>query len=318
MQHGTSELITMNDPITPDHLSAFADGELDSASTMRLLELMASDPGLARQALDAQKFKQAVGRSMQMQVPPMPADLQARITQIAQSVDADHDQPSQPSAPLAFPPQPTTAATPPPRPPSQGPLWFIGRWSPAAIAAMLLIATLVARIVPASTAEVFDPDRHLAYPGIIPVSQVDRFASRHVRCLDQIESLRETTKFPEKVELLPLSVEQVVGCRPGPTLDLSTLGYTFWKAGECGIPQNKAVHLIYRALPDTGRQDSLSLWMVRDDGQLSIEEGQTYLATPESAVHPVIVWRDGGMVYYLVGDAMPLVRNVADQLATRK
>ncbi len=314
--------MAMNDPITPGDLSAFADGELDSTATMHLLEQMAKDPTLAQKALEAQRLKQAIGRSMQRIVPAPPAELRQHLEQMM--LEADHPDQASGSTRLTFPssesPAPSKASgSPSPRSGSvlEGRLLgLMGRWSPAAAAAVLLLAAVLTRLLPASSAEVFDPDRHVAYPGIIPVSQVDQFMGRHVRCMDQIEPLRESNKFPLQVEQLPSTIEKVIGCKPLSPLDLSALGYTFWKAGECGIPRKKAVHLIYRALPDTGRQDSLSLWMVRDQGQLDIPERQTCLATPENAVHPVIVWRDGGLVYYLVGDAEPLVRTVADSLAS--
>jgi hypothetical protein len=203
---------------------------------------------------------------------------------------------------------------------------------PAAVAAGLLIAALLTRVPPnttaspdagqpvtaVSSAEPFDPLRHVAYPDVLPVAQVDRFMNRHVHCLDKIEALRESTKFPTEIALLPDSIKDAIGSKPYPTLDLSALGYAFWQAGECSIPGSPAVHLMYKALPETGRTDSLSLWIVADDGQLHLQEGKTYLASPENAVHPIIVWRDRGMVYYLVGDARPLVEGAAQQLASGK
>jgi hypothetical protein len=307
----------MDDPKMTDNIAAFVDGELDSAAMGRLLEQMAGDPAMTQQALAAYQMKQAIRRSLQSETLETPAKLRSEIATSLGGMTERGDQPQPAANALTM-----QAAT--------GSWWARGpalrRWVPAMAAAVLLLAAVVARIAPGTGGEpgtktggdLLHTVQQPQDPGILPASQVDRFVARHVRCQSQIDKLRESVQFPTEVAMLSGSIETFVGSRPGIALDLTELGYTFWKAGECRIPSSPAVHLIYRAMPQSDRHDSLSLWMERDQGQLAnLEEGKTYRASPDNAVHPTFVWRDGGMIYYLVGDALDAAEPTAMQLATR-
>jgi hypothetical protein len=50
------------------------------------------------------------------------------------------------------------------------------------------------------------------------------------------------------------------------------------------------------------------------DSSLNIEEGRVYTAADATQPHPTLLWREGEMVYYLVGDAMPNVQQAATVL----
>jgi hypothetical protein len=289
-----------------DDAAALVDGELDEPALARVLEKLARDPELARQALAARRLKMAVARQMQGQAPALPDALRQRVAALMDDGPMQSQEAVETRRPVA-------TAT------SANPIGRIGRWAPALVAAMLLLAALIARVAPLAT-DMPGPgwDSEASYAAVLPASQMSRFASRHERCQFQRQMIREIADFPTQVERAPASIEAIIGSKPHTTLDLSALGYTFWKAGECGIPGGASVHLMYRATDESLPSKWLSLWIVRDEGQLDMEEGITFVATPPNAAHPIIVWRDNGTIYYLVGDAMPVVRQAAVQLAMRR
>ncbi len=266
-------------PITDmQRIASFADGELSGHDNLHLLEQSQQDPKVAQRIRHQQQLLRACRRVMRE---PMgcPEDLRQRVAAMAEQQEepADH---------------------------SPAVLARIGRWIPAAIAALLLLAAVgVYQAVPHSkpTADLF------------PVSQVDRFDSRHHLCSQTISALISDPDLPNNLDQLPAKLQEKLG-QPVPGLDLSALGYDFQAIGSCSIPGDNAVHLIYKADPATGRHDSISLWIRADDGRLPIEPGRLHASYGSHDDEKLLVWRHGGMVFYLLGDDPSRLEAVAKAL----
>ena len=65
---------------------------------------------------------------------------------------------------------------------------------------------------------------------------------------------------------------------------------------------------------ETSGGDAVSLWIVEDKGQLdAIPPGVIHTAGANRP-HPVIVWRQGGMIYYLTADSLDRAERAAHML----
>jgi anti-sigma factor RsiW len=275
----------MSERRQPRPLSAFADGELDPQQSLEVLEQMSTDPQAARQVMHQQQLRQAVARAMDDPTGQIPAALRQRLTELAKTV-------------------------PEPQPPmDSGPLARLGRWIPAAVAALLFIAAVLT----------FNASRDSSgpAPGIIPAAKVDEFAARHVACSRLVEALHQDPALPTSITELPEALAQRFG-QGSPGLDLTPVGYLFDRVGACTVPGRGAVHLIYRAAPETGRDDSISLWLRSDDGRLKLEADKLYTysrtTSGQERAHPLAVWRQGDLIYWVTGDSLFGVKQVVGVL----
>lgn len=277
-----------------DELAAYADGELDADKRMSMMRRMSADPSATLQTLHQQTLREAVSRSICQHTPATPADLRARIEQLVDSTDDS----------------PNTQSGSTDRSAVAGRIGF-HRWTPAAVAAALLLAaTILFFATPRS-----DPSTST----VLAASLVSQFENRHDDCARMREQLYSSQSFPVTAAELPSAIEQTIQVKACPSLDLSEFGYRFWKAGHCNLPGQDGVHLIYNTTgDDSGKDTALSLWIVKDTGRFDhIKPGQLHRI--ESASYPMIVWRHGGMVCFLIGDAavdqVDRVDQVADYLA---
>lgn len=274
------------------HLPAFADGEADDATRLRVMQYLASHPEAMGAVIHHQQLRQAVGRSLRAAAPAVPADLRARVAAIA--------------------PHPTAVS---PRP-HRGVLGRIGRWAPAltAVAAVLVLAIMLGLPggerpwLPWSAASV----------QIVPANMVNAFVSRHVTCSRMLAQIEDQASFPHSLRELPEVVAQRLHTAADDLvgLDLSAAGYAFDRAGMCHVP-GRSVHLIYKALPQTGRNDQISLWIQSAaDSRMadSLEADKVYRAGPADAAHPIVLWKHGTLIYYVVGDWAPNVQFAANVL----
>ena len=101
--------------------------------------------------------------------------------------------------------------------------------------------------------------------------------------------------------------------RPVPYPDLSPIGYAYVGAGPCDKPLENAAHLLYRST-EPNRDDTISLFVQKYDGRSPIEPGKVYRIAGKDAAHPMIVWRHGEMVFYLVGNDEQPVLKAAKQM----
>lgn len=277
-------------------LEAFADGELPQECRLEVMEYLAEHPQAMRQIIAAQRMRAACCRVIETTCGTGCCnEVKRRIAELAQN------QPLQASG--------TSEGF------SSGHMqadhggWKLtfSRWMPLAVAAMFFFAAILALNLAAKRSSLGDGS-------IIPVSQVELFQWRHTRCSLAIDELH-TSQYPQQIEALPGAIADTLGHQPYPVLDLAKMGYVFERAGPCSIPSAKSIHLIYKARPETGRDDRLSLWIEPDDGKLAIEAGKPYHITGERAAHPVLVWKDADMVYYLVGDSDSSVEQAASTLS---
>lgn len=271
-----------DEPKQPDDakIKAFADGELDEAESIEMLERMADDPQQARAAAHQRQLKQAVARGMGgLEAPDA---LRRRIDQLA----AD-----------------TPAAV------TAGRIGFVHRWAPALAAAILLAVGVGVFYSAMQTA----PSTRGA---LLTETQLSRFANRHEVCANAPETLHGRGMPAEPARVPDAAAAHLRAPSAAlPRLDLAALGYTFVAAGECGVPGKPSVHIVYRATnnPDA---PTLSLWIRPDDGRFDIPENAIYRVTPLTAEHPVAVWRAGGLLHYLVGDRGNNVDQLAGAIAT--
>jgi len=275
------------------YVEAFADGELDVEQSLRLLERMAMDPNTTKRVLHQQQLRQRTAKAMSAPE-RAPDGLREKLEKMAQDTPAPGEAVSQRA----------------PRRGRRGVVAQIGRWAPAAAAAVLLITTI--SIIGVNQSPVTPGQRAGT---VLTQSQVMQFERRHVRCAQGVSSLMNAERFPRQVTRLPGALRDYFDRSMGaPPLDLSALGYEYVQTGECHVPGEGAVHLVYRAAERTGRSDRVSLWIRPDDGRLKLDRDHMYVAADEQSPHPLLIWKQNGMVYYLAGDALDRVQRVAAHL----
>jgi len=281
------------------YLAAFADGELDVEQNLKVLGQMAMDPTNTRRVLHQQQLRKACAKAMDGPAYRCPDALRARVAELTAA--------RTPAAALADAGPPANDAA------SEAPspvLARIGRWLPAAVAAVLLLG---------ATAVFFSPragDLSSA-DTIVNASQLDKFGRRHTSCSQDPTRLRAGIESPRDVAALPGTIDDFFGDRAGSidtALDLSILGYDFQRVGVCAIPGKGAVHVVYRAAEGTDHGRAVSLWIKPDAGDLSITPNILYTARAADG-KPVLIWKRNGRVYYLFGDQTDDAAKAAELLA---
>ncbi len=277
-------------------LAAFADGELDGEQNLEMLKRMAQDPSTAQRVAEQQKLRRAVAQAMDDPSQKAPAELRDRISQLAQGEQARR------------------VTQPKPTPPQTGSpvLAVIGRWMPAAVAAVLLVGALITL----NQAGGLGSDRLITSAQILNTSMVDQFGDRHFKCARHITPMHGTDQFPQDLSELPGALSEYFD-QPvdQEVLNLSSLGYEFDMAGLCVIPGKGAVHMVYKSQAPTGQTDTLSLWLRPYDKRSGVESDRLYKTADPQENYPMLVWRHGGMVYYLVGDSHDSVERAFDAIS---
>lgn len=283
---------------------AFADGELTPEQQLEAMRQMRDDPQLVERVAHQQALRAAVSRAMRQDAGRLtaPASLRTMLEQT----------PLEQAAPTA---EAGSAAV-------VGRIGFVSRWAPAALAAVLLLGAMMMYFAA--------PQRSgppvAVNDDIIPASQVEMFGKRHVTCCRELARLSVDPTLANDLQQLPNQIASRFHASGAPSLDLTPLGYRFDSVGRCSIPGNNAVHLIYKAQRDAGTSggmtsggetsggDAVSLWIVEDKGQLdAIPPGVIHTAGANRP-HPVIVWRQGGMIYYLTADSLDRAERAAHML----
>ena len=287
-------------------LMAYADGELEGAAPIRVLRTMAADPKAVGAVLHQQQLRRAVSHAMRRAAPATPEPLQDKVAQLAaaepEAAAANRNQLKESELPSR----------------STGPIARIGplrRWGPMVAAAVLVIGVFTALTM------AINHWRGRAGPGasgdlIMAAGQVERFASRHVKCSTMVEGLHAADEWSGNVTELPGALATFLKASTYPALDLSSAGYKYAGTGECKLPGTQSVHLIYQA-NDGVRRDALSLWLRADDGRFNhIPEDKLHQVTTSKYPHPMLVWRHQGVIYYLMGDSFTNVQDAWQKLVT--
>lgn len=276
---------------TEELLAALADGELDLRDHPEVLAQLPQDVQTAQQIARHQQLKQAVGRAMDRPEMKCPADLAVSINAIA-------DEGESASSDTATPVAPAQGANPAyTGPPVVG---RIGRWMPSAVAAVLLIAATVMFIQSGATRSGDN------FASLMSASKVQQFDRRHGDCAAKPEILKQHERFGEAKDLehLPGKIgDYFKTSTDGMKLNLSGVGYDYKLTGACSLPGNGAVHIVYRHHDDASRAISLWIKPAKDEHD-KLKEGQVYSIGGGDPLHPVIFWRQGDLMYYLIGDSL--------------
>lgn len=284
---------------TNDLLAAMADGELDMRANPDALAELAKDPQAAQRVAYQQQLKQACSKAMDGPEMKCPDALAAKLRAIAFEDGQSHAGTTQASTDgLTDSVGSTTGAY-------AGPpvIARIGRWVPAAAAAVLLIVAgiLFTQANPAGSGVI-----GAQTASFLPIDKLDRFTNRHGDCAMDLELLKDAQRFGNAAQFDQLPgklADHFKTSTDGLALSLDGIGYEYQLTGACPLPGEGAVHIIYRHHDDSDR--SISLWiMPASDKHASLEPGQVYSMADEDPMHPVIIWKEGELTYFLVGDSL--------------
>jgi anti-sigma factor RsiW len=257
----------MGTQISDAELTAFADGNLDPARSADVLEFMARRPHEARVMARSMRFRGEVGRQIISATPPVSQSLRDRLRVVVEKDAADE----------------AARALPPWRARSQA-------WLGLAAAALFFIA------VGLSFGRLMFGSSLRSTPA--PASVVAAVTHIHVDC-SRAPSLHHAP-FPHELGELSDQLKQYLG-KPNPWPDLSPIGLQYIGAGPCSAPMQGTVHLLYKSTR-AFYTDTVSLFVQPYRGQISAVEGKLYWAAGIDSPHPMLVWRQSGLVFYLVGD----------------
>jgi len=295
------------------HLAAFADGELGVTESLHVLERLTMDPYHTHRVVHQQQLRQAVNRAMR-DPEQAPASLRQQIAAMAASAGDETDDDAGNAATNEASAQPAhRGAEPSPTSPRRG--WraaFESRrrrlWMPLAAAATVGLAALVGLVL----SDGFNGHG----TALLTPATIQQFSKRHVQCSHGLAQLHNATRYPTEVGELPAALADRLERKPlsATQLNLQPLGYRFDRAGDCRIPGDQGVHVVYRAARGTERSDAISLWIHPASGELELEPGKLYEANSPNAPHPILMWRHAGLAYYLVGDSATRVEDAAQHL----
>lgn len=290
-----------NLPKTMDEmLLALADGELDFADQPQVMAKLAEDPSAAHRLAHEQRLKQACAKAMTGPEMKCPNELAGKLLAMA----AGESTAAKPVTSPPIAPQQAPYAGPPV-------IARIGRWAPAAVAAVLLVAAgvLFSQANP-GTAEINTRSIDFLNP-----DQITNLTGRHFDCAERPDRLKNPDQFGgNDFEQLPGKLGDYFDTEATKlSLNLDGIGYDYQLTGTCSLPGRGAVHIVYhkQANPD----QSISVWIVpaKPEHEM-LTEGRVYSEVGDNLLRPVIFWRDGGLLYYLVGDSIQDCDKAVQQL----
>lgn len=280
------------------YLTAFADGELDAAQNLKVLDYLAAHPEAISLMKEQQKLRLEAARVIRSNTPPAPASLRECITRLCSAAPVGLPQTDQRNPP-------TTGATA-----LVTPKWPRSGWMPSVAAMLLLVGGGIIGAMMRGAGPTAAPGPHDAPLAALPVplTLVDSVVRVHVDCSRFVAPLH-AAKFPQELGPLATAIRQDLG-RDVPYPDLSTIGYELIGAGPCHAPLKGIAHLLYRSTAKDVR-DTLSVFVQPYTAQLTLEPGKAYLVSLPGAAHPVLAWRTERVIYFAIGDDLEPVRGVA-------
>lgn len=292
-----------NTPKTMDEmLLALADGELDFRDQPQVLAKIAEDPKAAHRLAYEQRLRQACAQAMDGPEMKCPDALAGKLLAMAGGAPQAVSKPTQQSDPK---PAPAAYAGPPV-------IARIGRWVPAAVAAVLLVAAGVVFNQASNDPGGLDPSTAAA----LSLEKIEQLTGRHFDCAERPDRLKNPTQFGESrdYEQLPGRLSDYFDTSTDKlSLNLDGIGYEYQLTGTCSMPGSGAVHIVYHKETDPGQ--SISVWIVPAQPKHDVlEQGRVYSKTGDNLLRPVIFWRDEGLLYYLVGDSIEDCDKAVQQL----
>ena len=272
-------------------LLAVADGELDFADQPEVLSFIAADPKAAHRLAYEQRLKQACSKAMNGPEMKCPNELAGKL--LAMAGDGGSKKQAK-----------QTAYVGPPV------IARIGRWVPAAVAAVLLVAAGVL-FSQANNAPSFNTQA----VSFLEPGQIKNLTGRHFDCAERPDRLKNPDQFGgSDFEQLPGKLSDYFNTQANTlSLNLDGIGYDYQLAGTCSLPGSGAVHIIYHKHNDPTR--SISVWIVpANDMHGKLQEGRVYAEVGEDLLRPVIFWRKSGLLYYVVGDSIEDCDKAVQQL----
>lgn len=295
-----------NEPTPPmpktmdEMLLALADGELDFADQPQVLIKIAEDPKAAHRLAHEQHLKRACAKVMDGPEMKCPNDLAGKL--LAMASDA--------SRKTAAPVQRTQSQ----QAPYVGPpiLARIGRWVPTAVAAVLLVAAGVLF----NQANTGGTGINTQAAAFLSADQISNLTGRHFDCAERPDRLKNPSQFGDvnAFEQLPGKLSDYFNTDTNKlSLNLGGIGYDYQLTGTCSLPGSGAVHIVYHKHNDP--KQSISVWIVPATTKHDkLEQGRVYSEVNDNILRPVIFWRDGGLLYYVVGDSIQDCDKAVQQL----
>ena len=306
------------------YLAAFADGELDVEQNLRVLEHLKMHPQAVARVTHQHELRKLVDRVLRQDSPPVPAALRQMIQSLSQQTPSSAESEAQAADVVAATQTPVQlkirqpVATTTEQADTPTILARLRRWTPAIAAALLAAAAVITWQVRRDNPAPVDPPASLVQQpllrsDLLETRRVVGMGRRHVDCAARIDRLVRAEQFGTEISQVPFKIAQFLHQDDaGLQLDLSSLGYAFAGAGECAAPGARAVHLVYRSIPGSGHDDSISLWVRADaEHKVDVALGKVYAANDPTDPHPILIWRRGNLVYYLVGEAASRMMDTA-------
>ena len=252
-----------------DHLTAFADGELDAAQSAALWAYLAERPDAPALRWLAEQHRLTLAARRVLDV-PVPQDLKARMGNLVREhASADRSITSPRSWPRRF-------------------AYAI------AVAAALIIGATVTHYTARPTSKT----------AVVPADLIVAVGRVHAECSRLPEHLHNAHLADADAKVAELMTTDLGGENPaGPGVpDLTAVGFRFVGAGPCPAAKFQTIHLLYRSARPAGLA-AVSLFVQADAGQFpELKGGHVYRVSSSTSPFPVLAWRTGTVIYFLVAD----------------
>ncbi len=276
-----------------EHLTAFADGELDAEQILAVLRYIKSNPESLDLIVEQQKLRVAAMRTVRQSTPPVPRGLRDRIASMAAKAA---------STTSVVPGSPTTFA-----PRARQSFWLLA-------AIVIFCVGIAVSYVPwrqgpekSKTTATTQEQRQ------VPLTLVGAVTGVHVDC-SRFAARLHAAVLPKEMAQLSAAIKQDYDLDASHP-NLSKLNYKFVGAGPCRAPLENTAHLLYRS-EAADVHDTISIFVQPASDRLPLESGKFYLVSDSTSPHPMFAWRTQRAVYFLVTDDMQIAERARTLVAS--